>query len=77
VRFLADAVDEAERLVPGNHGKADGKDAGELFAVRSADAAGFYPQQCRVGTDLGQRKPALLERARRRLHHRTSCMLRV
>src|SRR5438034_3586846 len=67
-RPVADALDHAERLVPGHQGQADGKDAGVLLGVAPADAARLDAQKRAVVVDVGDGQLAQLEAARRGLH---------
>src|SRR5207244_2925481 len=67
-RPVADALDHAERLVPGHDGQADGQDARVLLRVAPADAARLDTQQRAVVVDVGDGQLAQLEAARRGLH---------
>ena len=65
---VADALDDAERLVPGNQRHAHRDDAGVLLDVAAADAARLDAQQRAVVVDVGDRQLAQLELARPGLH---------
>src|SRR5439155_1271673 len=67
-RPVADALDHAERLVPGHDGQADGQDARVLLRVAPADTARLDTQQRAVVVDVGDGQLAQLEAARRGLH---------
>src|SRR5581483_9365900 len=67
-RTVADLLDHAERLVPGNEREPDREHARVLLGVASADPARLDAEEPAVRVDVGNREVPKLERARPGLH---------
>ena len=67
---VADALDDAERLVARNQREAHRQDPGVLLGVAPADAAGLHAEQRALVVDVRHRQLAQLEATGARLHDR-------